>query len=136
MEIVESPDTDEIFLLAVGAPHSWRVIHLDGRALPENPEPTWYGHSVGRWEGATLVVESTGYNARAWLTREGVPYTSQLKLTERISRPNRNQLRYEATVDDPGATLRPGVGAGTCAGPKATSPSTTCARRTIATRRA
>jgi hypothetical protein len=107
MEIIESPETGEIFLLAVGAPHSWRVIPVDGRALPENPEPTWYGHSVGRWEGDTLVVESTGYNARAWLTREGVPYTPQLKLTERISRPNRNQLRYEATVDDPGAYTAP-----------------------------
>lgn len=107
MEIIDSPDTQEVFILAVGAPHSWRVIHMDGREHPQHVKPSWYGHSVGRWEGDTLVVESTGYNARAWLTREGVPYTSQLKLTERISRPNRNQLRYEATVDDPGAYTAP-----------------------------
>jgi hypothetical protein len=103
IEIVDSPETQEVFVLAVGAPHSWRVIYMDGREHPKDLKPSWYGHSVGKWEGDTLVVDSLGYNARAWLTREGVPYTPQLHLTERISRPNHNQLRYEATVDDPGA---------------------------------
>jgi hypothetical protein len=103
IEIVDSPETQEVFVLAVGAPHSWRVIYTDGREHPKDFKPSWYGHSVGRWEQDTLVVESTGYNGRAWLTREGVPYTNKLNLTERISRPNRNQLRYEAQVDDSGA---------------------------------
>ena len=103
IEIVDLPETNEVFVLSVGAPHSWRVIYTDGREHPKDFKPSWYGHSVGKWEGDTLVVDSTGYNARAWLTREGVPYTDKIRLTERISRPNRNQLRYEATIDDPGA---------------------------------
>jgi hypothetical protein len=103
IEIIDSPETKEVFVLGVGAPHSWRVIYMDGRKPPQNFKPGWYGHSVGHWEDDTLVIQSTGYNARAWLTREGVPYTPQLKLTERISRTNHDQLRYEAEIDDPGA---------------------------------
>jgi hypothetical protein len=100
IEILDSPETQEVFVLAVGAPHSWRVLYMDGREHPKDLQPGWYGHSVGKWEGDTLVVDSTGYNGRAWLTREGVPYSEKLKLTERISRPNHDQLRYEAVVDD------------------------------------
>jgi hypothetical protein len=103
MEILHLPETQEVIVLAVGAPHSWRIIYTDGREHPKDLKPSWYGHSVGKWEGDTLVVDSIGYNDRAWLTREGVPRTPKLHLTERISRPNHDQLRYEATVDDPGA---------------------------------
>jgi hypothetical protein len=103
IEIVDSPETGEVFILNVGSPHSWRVVYMDGRPHPTDGEPGWYGHSIGKWEGETLVIDSTGYNARAWLTREGVPYTNKLHLIERISRPNHDQLRYEVTVDDLGA---------------------------------
>ena len=109
-EILQLADTQEIMFLPVGSPHSWRVVHMDGRALPENPAPSWYGMSVGRWEGDTLVIDTVGFNERFWISREGVPHTAQLRTTERISRPRFEQLRYEITIDDPGAYTKPWSG--------------------------
>lgn len=103
IEVLDLPETKEVIFLGVGAPHSWRIVYLDGRGHPDDLEPSWYGHSVGRWEGDSLVIDTVGFNERFWLTREGVPHTRQLHLTERLSRPRFDQLRYEATVDDPGA---------------------------------
>src|ERR1700754_4402454 len=103
VEIVDLPETHEVIFLGVGAPHSWRVVYTDGRPHPKDLKPSWYGHSTGKWDGDTLVVDTVGYNERFWLTREGVPHTSKLHLIEKFSRPTFNQLRYEATVDDPGA---------------------------------
>jgi hypothetical protein len=103
IEIVDVPESKEVFFLHVGAPHSWRVAYLDGREHPKDLKPMWYGHTTGKWEGDTLVMDTVSFNERFWLTREGVPHTSKLHLIEKLSRPNRNQLRYEATVDDPGA---------------------------------
>jgi hypothetical protein len=94
---------DEIIFLTVGAPHSWRVVHMDGREHPENPEPTWYGHSIGHWEGDTLVIDTVGFNDKFWLSRGGFPHTTQLHTIETISRPDFDTLRYEITIDDPGA---------------------------------
>lgn len=110
IEIVDLPETQEVIFLHVGAPHSWRVAYLDGRPHPADAKNLWYGHTTGKWEGDTLVMETVGFNDRFWLTREGVPTTTQLKLTERLSRPDRNRLRYEATVDDPGAYTAPWTG--------------------------
>jgi hypothetical protein len=103
IEIVDLPESKEVIFLHVGAPHSWRVAYLDGRPHPANPGHTWYGHTIGKWEGDTLVLDTVGFNNRFWLTREGVPTTDKLHLIEKLSRPNHDQLRYEATVDDPGA---------------------------------
>jgi hypothetical protein len=103
VEILDLPETHEVIFLGVGAPHSWRNVYMDGRPHPKDLKPSWYGHSIGKWEGDTLVVDTVGFNERFWLTREGVPHTSQLHLIEKFSRPNHDQLRYEATVDDPGA---------------------------------
>jgi hypothetical protein len=97
------PETHEVIFLAVGAPHSWRIAYTDGREHPKDLKPSWYGHTTGRWEGDTFVMDTVGFNENFWLTREGVPHTTQLHLTEKLSRPNHDQLRYEATVDDPGA---------------------------------
>jgi hypothetical protein len=109
-EILQLADTKEIMFLPVGSPHSWRVVHMDGRPLPENPPPSWYGTSVGRWEGDTLVIDTVGFNERFWISREGVPHTAQLRTTERISRPRFDQLRYEIAIDDPGAYTKPWSG--------------------------
>jgi len=103
IEILDLPETKEVIFLAVGAPHSWRIAYLDGREHPKDLKPSWYGHSIGKWEGDTLVMDTVGYNEKFWLTREGVPHTSKLHLIEKLSRPDFNQLRYEAVVDDPGA---------------------------------
>lgn len=94
---------DEVVFLGVGAPHSWRRVFMDGRDHPEDLEPTWYGHSVGQWEGDTLVIDSIGFNTSFWMSRGGYPHTEQLHLIERISRPTFDKLRYEITIDDPGA---------------------------------
>lgn len=103
IEVVDLPETHEVIFLAVGAPHSWRIAYTDGREHPRDLKPSWYGHTTGKWEGDTFVMDTVGFNENFWLTREGVPHTTQLHLTEKLSRPNHDQLRYEATVDDPGA---------------------------------
>ncbi len=109
-EILQLPDAGEIVFLSVGAPHSWRVIHMDGRPHPTAPEPTWFGHSVGHWEGDTLVIDTVGFNDKFWLTREGIPHTTQLHLVERLTRRDFDTLVYEVTIDDPGAYSEPWSG--------------------------
>jgi hypothetical protein len=94
---------EEIIFLSVGAPHSWRVVHMDGRQHPEDLEPTWFGHSIGHWDSDTLVVDTVGFNDKFWLSRGGLPHTQQLHTIEHISRPDFDTLRYEITIDDPGA---------------------------------
>ena len=107
-EIVDVPEMRSIFLLNIAGPHSWRVIYMDGRAHPTGDElrPTYLGHSIGRWEGDTLVIDSVGFNEKQWLAGS-YPHTGQLHLTERIQRPNLRTLTYEATIDDPGAYTQP-----------------------------
>jgi hypothetical protein len=86
---------------------TYRQIWMDGRALQAEPNPSWMGYSVGRWEGDTLVVESNGFHAGTWLDRDGHPHTEQLRLTERYRRPSFGMLEIEATFADPGAYTRP-----------------------------
>src|SRR5690606_33673026 len=97
-------DDDRIVIIFEGGAHVWREIHMDGRPLPHPDElvPSYFGYSVGRWEGDVLVVETVGYNEKTWLNFGGYMHTD-----ERISRPDRNTLHYEATLDDPGAYTQP-----------------------------
>jgi len=85
----------------------WRQIFMDGRKLPEDPNPTWLGYSVGRWEGNTLVVESSGFNGKAWLDQVGHPTTEKLRVTEKFRRKDFGHLEIEITIDDPGAYTKP-----------------------------
>ena len=85
----------------------YRQIFLDGRALPEDPTPAWNGYSVGRWDGDTLVVQTTGFRDDLWLDMIGSPMSSAAKMTERIRRPNVGTLEIEVTVDDPKVYTRP-----------------------------
>jgi hypothetical protein len=98
-----------IIVIFEGGAHVWREIHMDGRPHPKKDElePTYFGHSVGRWEGDTLVVDTVGYNERTWLSFDGLFHTDELHTIEYFSRPNRNTLRYEAVIDDPGAYTKP-----------------------------
>jgi hypothetical protein len=86
----------------------WQVIHMDGRSHPQIAYdlPTWLGHSTGRWDGDTLVVDTVGFNEGHWLSVNGLVRTSQLHLVERFTRTDYNTLRYEASIDDPGAYTR------------------------------
>jgi hypothetical protein len=86
---------------------TYRQIHMDGRKLPKNPNPSWMGYSVGRWDGDTLVVETSGFTERAWLDYDGHPHTEALRLTERYRRRDFGHLDVEITFDDPGAYARP-----------------------------
>jgi hypothetical protein len=108
-EILQLPQDKRIVMIFEGATHIWREIYMDGRPHPQGDalNPTYLGHSVGRWEGDTLVVDVVGFNENSWLDYFGHPHTDKLHVVERFTRPNKNTLRYEATVDDPGAYTRP-----------------------------
>ena len=85
-----------------------RQIFTDGRPLPKNdPQPWFFGYSVGRWEGDTLVVETTGFKDGGWLDINGSPLTDQGRTIERFRRPNYGTIEIEQTIDDPKAYTRP-----------------------------
>ena len=84
-----------------------RQIHVDGRSLPKDPEPSWMGSSVGRWEGDTLVVETTGFNESAWLDGFGHPRSVAMRVTERYRRRDFGHMDVEMTFDDPAYYTRP-----------------------------
>jgi hypothetical protein len=86
---------------------SYRQIFTDGRALPIDPQPSWTGYSVGRWDGDALVVNTTGFRDDLWLDMNGNPMTSAAKVTERIRRPNFGTIEVGFTLDDPKAYTRP-----------------------------
>jgi hypothetical protein len=80
---------------------------MDGRPHPGRPEPFYYGHSVGWWDGDTLVVDTTGFNESFWLDRRGLPHTEALHTIERFTRADAATIRYEVTVSDSGAYTAP-----------------------------
>jgi hypothetical protein len=114
IRIVEQPEKKRVLVMSGGGNRNWRLINLDGRKhQPDDVIPTYYGDSVGQWEGDTLVIDTLGFNERFWFTNGGLPHTENLHLTERISRPDFNTLKYEVRVDDPGAYTRPWSGSWT-----------------------
>jgi len=87
-----------------------RQIFLDGRPLPtrrDEPQPWWYGYSVGHWEGPELVDETVGFRDDLWLDVQGSPLTTTGKMTERFRRPNFGTLEIDVTIEDPAAYTRP-----------------------------
>lgn len=86
---------------------NYRQIFTDGRPLPEDPQPSYNGYSVGKWEGDTLVVRSIGFKDGLWLDVSGTPLTDAAKVTERFRRPSFGNLEIEVTVDDPKAYTKP-----------------------------
>jgi len=109
MEIIQLPEQKRIVMIFEGATHIWREIYMDGRPHPQGDElnPTYLGHSVGRWEGDTLVVDVVGFNEQTWMDYFGHPHTDMLHVVEKYSRPTKSSLAYEATFDDPGAYTKP-----------------------------
>jgi len=85
---------------------TYRQIFVDGRKLETDPNPSWMGYSVGRWDGDTLVVESAGFNDRTWLGRD-YPHTESLRMTERYQRVDFGHLKIDARLEDPAAYSRP-----------------------------
>jgi Carboxypeptidase regulatory-like domain len=86
-----------------------RQVFLDGRGHPKDSNPTWLGHSIGHWEGDTLVVDTTGFNDKAWFNGEGIPHTEKMHITERYRRVDLGHLEIEFTIEDPDTFVKPWV---------------------------
>jgi hypothetical protein len=107
LEIVDLPELQRIYIFNTSNAQSYRTIYMDGRSHPSQLTPSYFGHSVGRWEGDTLVIDSVGFSEGFWMNRDGLPHTSQLRLTERLTRADFDTLNYDVTIDDPGAYTAP-----------------------------
>jgi hypothetical protein len=101
--IVQTPN----LLLNLFGGTLYREVFLDGRPMPEIVNPDWMGYSLGRWDGDTLVVETTGFNDKTWLDFDGHPHTEALNVTERFRRPDFGHLEILKTLVDPGALVEP-----------------------------
>jgi len=102
-KFIQSPQTivaltEDIF--------TYRQIHMDRRGHPTDGDPTWMGHSIGRWEGDTLVVDSATFNNKSLLPM-GRPHTEKLHLIERFRRPDQGHLQYEMVIEDAGTFTKP-----------------------------
>ena len=104
-KILQMPDL--VVILFEGNIHSYRQIFLDGRGHPKDPNPTWYGHSIGKLEGDQLVVDTIGFNGLTWLDMAGHGTSDQLHVIERYSRPDFGHLRLDLTIEDPVMYTRP-----------------------------
>jgi hypothetical protein len=103
--IVQTPKL--IVIVYEGGAHIWRKIFMDGRGHDPKVEYTWLGDSIGRWDGDALVVETIGQNDVTWLDESGIPHSTDMKVTERIRRPDYGHLEIEHTIDDPKTFSRP-----------------------------
>jgi hypothetical protein len=103
--IMQSPEI--IVFLFEGNIHSYRQIFMNRKEHPKELNPTWYGDSIGHWDGDTLVIDSIGFNDKFWFDFAGHPHTEKLHVIERFTRPDLGHLEYDATIDDPGAYTRP-----------------------------
>jgi hypothetical protein len=103
-KIVQTPG---LVIILYEYQNTFRQIFTDGRELPKDPNPTWMGYSVGHWEGDTLIVESNGFNGKAWLSGRGNPTTDALHLIERIHRRDFGHMDIQITIDDPKAYTKP-----------------------------
>jgi hypothetical protein len=104
MKVVQSP---ALLVILSEANASYRQIFTDGRPLPEDPQPSFNGYSTGKWEGDTLVVQSSGFKDGIWLDRNGSPLSEAAKIAERFRRVNFGRLEIEVTVNDPKVYTKP-----------------------------
>jgi hypothetical protein len=102
--IVQTPT--HIFFLFEGNIHSFRQIFMNAKH-PDDPDPTWYGHSIGSWDGDTLVVDTIGFNDKFWFDFRGHPHTEQLHTIERYTRKDLGTLENKVTIIDPGDYSKP-----------------------------
>src|SRR5437667_8879627 len=104
-QILQVPGMVVILYEAV---HSYRQIFTDGRELPNyDPTPTWFGYSVGKWDGDAFVVETASFNDKGWLDNAGRPATESLRVTERFRRKDFGHMDVVITIDDPKAYTKP-----------------------------
>jgi hypothetical protein len=86
---------------------TYRQVYTDGRKLPDDPQPSWLGYSVGKWDGDSLVVETIGFNDRGWLDARAHTHSEALHLTERFHRLNFGHMEVQLTIDDPETYTKP-----------------------------
>ena len=106
-QFVDDREQKRFYIFETGGAHSFRTVFMDGRAHAANVSPSNRGHSVGHWEGDSLVVDTVGFNERVWIDNLGMPTTNQLHMIEKFTRTDFNTIKYEVTVDDPGAYTAP-----------------------------
>jgi hypothetical protein len=103
-KIIQNPG---LLVMLFESYHSYRQIFTDGRPLPEDRDPAWYGYSVGKWDGDTLVVDTVGVNEKTWLDDNGHPHSDALHIVERFRRPDFGHMELQLTIDDPKAYKKP-----------------------------
>jgi hypothetical protein len=103
--IVQTPSLMVLLYESPNSPH--RTVFTDGRELPKDPNPTWLGYSVGRWDGDTFVITTAGFNDLGWLDSAGHPQTESLRITERLRRVDFGHMDFEITLEDPKVFKRP-----------------------------
>jgi hypothetical protein len=103
-KIIQTPD---VIVMLYESNYGVRQIFTDGRPLPEDALPWWYGYSVARWDGDTLIVESKHFKDGGWLDVNGSPLTDEATITERFTRVNYGNMRIDVTIDDPKAYTEP-----------------------------
>jgi len=109
-DIIDAPDQQSVFILNIAGPHSWRVVHMDGRTHPTGDalRPTFLGHSTGRWEGDTLVIDSIGFKDKlSWVDDDAHPHSDAMHVVERYSRPDWDHLKHDLWVEDPKFYTKP-----------------------------
>ena len=105
-KILQTPDL--ILMMFEGGTHSFRQVHLDRGHVPAAEwENNWMGHSIGKWEGDTLVVDTVGFNDLTWLNAQGLPHSEDLHVVERYTRPDATHLNVSITMEDKGAFTKP-----------------------------
>jgi hypothetical protein len=106
-QLLDVPELQRLYILETGGAHSFRTVYMDGRTHPANLSPRPRGHSVGHWEGDTLVIDTVGFDEGAWIDNLGMPTTEKLHTIEKFTRTDFGTIKYEITVDDPGAYTAP-----------------------------
>ena len=103
-KIVQTP---RVTLILFEEMNHYRQVFTDGRGFPKDPNPAWFGYSVGKWEGNTFVVDTTGFNDQTWLDDPGHPHTDAMHAIERFRRIDFGHLEIDITIDDPKAYTKP-----------------------------
>ena len=99
--------TPGVLVMLFESYHSYRQIFTDGRPLPESRDPAWFGYSVGKWDGGTLVVDTVGINEKTWLDDAGHPHSNALRVLERFRRRDFGHMDVQLTIDDPKTYSKP-----------------------------
>ena len=106
-ELLQFPD---VVLLLFQEDHWVRRVYMDGRGHPDDYPVTWMGHSIGKYDGDVLVVDTIKINDKTWIDNQGYPHTAAMHLLERFRRVDQKTLEYEFTIDDPEAYTKPWTG--------------------------